>query len=462
MGFVTGTHRVAALVTAMVLAVSLTGCSGAGDQKGGKDASKSDSTAKPVRWPRYWATEEQAETGAQDDRSTHYFAGYDDASVVYNGQDVLRFLDPATGKANHPEVVLKHSIFCGSQPRRQITQHRALMIVGPSSCKTVIAYDTQTGKQAWAYGFAGDETGPLSVDERDGTVLFVSGTGYVAGLDTVTGDVKWETQASSLVFGEGNGKTARCSAYAALAADRPVIIASLDCGDESAAKGIFGIDLATGKQLWRAKSWVGAQKSGPRPHAIDGRFFPALGEPTAAWVSSKTGKVTKLDLKTPPERLTGSEVVYSRCDDVRSGGTRSPGSDQACVWSNGKTLVLAAAVTEGNRYGIRLEGLNPATGKSLWTWKKKGDYDPAKNEFHAGYGPLGFSEDGKEFLVQANLEGVLRFSAKNGNIVGRATLAPGMNLVQFGVAGPDFLLLRTEGGILDAKSGLSYYRTASS
>jgi hypothetical protein len=181
----------------MVLAVSLTGCSGAGGQNGGKDASKADSTAEPVRWPRYWATEEQAETGAQDDRSTHYFAGYDEASVVYNGQDVLRFL-------------------------------------------------------------------------------------------------------------------------------------------------------------------------------------------------------------------------------------------------------------------------NPATGKSLWTWKKKGDYDPAKNEFHAGYGPLGFSEDGKEFLVQANLEGVLRFSAKNGNIVGRATLAPGMNLVQFGVAGPDFLLLRTEGGILDAKSGLSYYRTASS
>lgn len=463
MGVVTATRRAATLVTAAALAVSLTACSGDGGKSGkdGKDA-PTDSTAEPVRWPRYWATEEQAETGSKDDPGTHYFAGYDDAAVVYNGQDVLRFLDPATGKANHPEVVLKDStIFCGSQPRRQITQHRALMIVGPSSCKTVVAYDTQTGKQSWSYGFSGDDTGSLSVDERDGTVLFVSGTGYLAGLDTLTGDVKWEARASALVSGTEGDDTTRCTADAALAADRPVIIASLSCGDDDAAKGIFGIDLASGTQQWRVDSWAGPEDADPSPHPIDGRFFTATQGSAAAWVSSKTGTVRMLKLKTPTERLAQSEERYGRCDDLRNGGSLASGSHQACAWSNGRTLVLATTVTVRNQYGVDLEAVDPSTGKTLWTWRKKGSYDPAKNEFHGGYTPFGFSEDGKEFLLQDDREGVLRFSATAGNIVGRGTLAPGMNLVQLGVAGPDFLLLRSQGGILDATSGLSYYKTAS-
>ncbi len=53
---------------------------------------------KIQRWPRYWATIDAAETGASDALHTAYFAGYDDTSIVYTGQDVIRFLDRKTGK----------------------------------------------------------------------------------------------------------------------------------------------------------------------------------------------------------------------------------------------------------------------------------------------------------------------------------------------------------------------------
>jgi len=43
--------------------------------------------------------------------------------------------------------------------------------------------------------------------------------------------------------------------------------------------------------------------------------------------------------------------------------------------------------------------------------------------------------------------------------VGLGNLAPPLNLPRFGVAGPDFLMVRGVSGILDVKSGLDYYAT---
>ncbi|MCW2825200.1 MAG: PQQ-like domain [Aeromicrobium sp.] len=457
MGIVTRARRRGlGVLAAVLLSVSLTACGGGGEISD----KKVDSTADPVRWPRYWATDEQAETGSQDVAGTGYFAGYDDAAVVYNGQDVVRFLDPATGKTNHPAVTIKSpEIVCGAQPRRQIENHRALLLEGVEgeSCKELVAYDTQTGKEAWDFGFPEGGHGTLTTDQRDGTVLFASGDGYLVGLDAASGDVAWKSTAADYVLAGKSAKVTGCSTSAALAADRPVIIASLSCSAPSPQGGVWGIDLATGKELWHDDS--SSVSPDADPHPIDGRLLMQR-EKGAAWVSSKSGKITKLAIKPATQRLEQVKAPFAPCDDMQGGSRGSP-NDTSCIWSNGKTLVLATTMTYKNQFGMQLEGLDPASAKSLWTWKKVGEYDPDKHEFSNGFAPIGFTEDGKEFRVISNQETVLRFSAKDGNVVGRGTLAPGMNLVQLGVSGPGFLLLRRQGGILDAKSGLSYYRTES-
>ena len=110
---------------------------------------------KTQRWPRYWATVDAAETGASDAGRTAYFAGYDDTSIVYTGQDVIRFLDRETGK-QRKQVVLKGSrLVCDSQPRRQIENGTVLVGTGiddVDACDSVEAYDAATGARKWTYG----------------------------------------------------------------------------------------------------------------------------------------------------------------------------------------------------------------------------------------------------------------------------------------------------------------------
>jgi hypothetical protein len=458
MGVMRSARRTSAVLAGLLLAATMTACSSGSD--GGPAP---DSTAKPVKWPRYWATEEQAETGSQDVNGTDYFAAYDEASVVYNGQDVVRFLDPKTGKPNHPAVILKDSkIVCGAQPRRRIEDHRALVVVGFEGygrCKDLVAYDTRTGKQAWSYGYAGKATGSIFTDQRDGTVLFAAGSGYVAGLDSGSGKVRWEVPAADLVLGDAAKSARGCSSSAALAADRPVVIASLGCRTASGEKrGIWGLDLKTGKKLWHTDDWTPKASFGPRPHPVDGRFF-ATQVNAPAWLSSKTGKLTRLTMKKPRQRLPEAEEIYSSCDDMRGGSSSSP-SHQSCIWSNGKTLVLSTTMTRSNRFAAHLEGFDPVTNRSLWTWDEKGSYDPDKHEFDNGYAPIGFTDDGKEFRIIHNSTKVLRLSATDGHLLGRGILSASMNLLEFGLSGPGFILMRSEGGILDAKSGLWYFRTA--
>lgn len=59
---------------------------------------------------------------------------------------------------------------------------------------------------------------------------------------------------------------------------------------------------------------------------------------------------------------------------------------------------------------------------------------------------------------------VIRLGTSTGRRLGQGLVAPPMALVNFGLAGPEFLLTRTVGGITgpdgsNVKSGLNCYRT---
>ena len=134
---------------------------------------------KVQRWPRYWATRDRAEEGASDSMGTAYFVGYDDTSVVYTGQDVIRFLDRTTGKQRKQVVLKNNRLICTSQPRRQIENGIVLLatgVEGVDDCQRLEAYDAATGALKWTYGQVG-KGGELTIAQRDGVVLFTMNAG---------------------------------------------------------------------------------------------------------------------------------------------------------------------------------------------------------------------------------------------------------------------------------------------
>ena len=145
--------------------------------KEGEDAPPKEVVTQ--RWPRYWATIDSAEAGASDALSTAYFAGYDDTSVVYTGQDVIRFLDRTTGKQRKQVVLKDNRLVCTSQPRRQIENGVVLVgtgVDGVGRLQRAGGLRHATGKLLWTYGSNGEgrdgKGAEMTVDQRDGVVLF--------------------------------------------------------------------------------------------------------------------------------------------------------------------------------------------------------------------------------------------------------------------------------------------------
>ena len=107
---------------------------------------------KIQRWPRYWATKDTAEEGSSDDFSTSLFAAYDEKSVVYNGQDVIRFLDAKTGKQRKQVVLKGNRLVCASQPRPQIENGIVLVVLGTpqgDACDTRRRLRRGIGRERW-------------------------------------------------------------------------------------------------------------------------------------------------------------------------------------------------------------------------------------------------------------------------------------------------------------------------
>ncbi len=76
----------------------------------------------------------------------------------------------------------------------------------------------------------------MTIDQRDGVALVAmspgageDGPGSIAGIDIATGRVLWRRSAPDYFFGRPAKKKDDCFVNSALAADRPVVIAFLGC-----------------------------------------------------------------------------------------------------------------------------------------------------------------------------------------------------------------------------------------
>lgn len=484
-------RRLVVLVLVGALTLGAAACSG----DSGPEAKKNSPTAKggadaedaapekvvTQRWPRYWATIDSAEAGSSDAFRTAYFAGYDDASVVYTGQDVIRFLDRETGKQRKQVVLKGNRLICLTQPRRQIENGTVLIGTGiddVDACDTLEAYDSTTGRRKWSYGTPGKD-GVMTVDQRDGVVLFAmspgaaeDGPGLLVGLDAKTGKQLWRKQAPDFFFGRRAKKDDECFVNPALAADRAVVIAFLGCDSFGATKlpGLYGIDLETGKQLWSTPFWEKPEYmyttdgEKVRPHTDDGRTILKTEVSGPVRVDSETGEVTEVDEPEPP-KIDGHPFWWPICDDFRaidySGGTEH---GDECVFTNGEIEVFARQLVPArNTIRMRIEAVEADTGKSLWTWDQREVNNPKKYEFHY-YEFLGFNADRSEVWVLHDQKDIVRLDVETGERVGQGLAAPPMELLNFAIAGPKFVLSRTVGGIVGAdrkavRSGLNFYAT---
>ncbi len=479
-------QRVAVPLTVLALALGAVGCGGSDDTQGKQSGKKAAAAKEPAvpkvikiqRWPRYWATKDTAEEGSSDDFSTSLFAAYDEKSVVYDGQDVIRFLDAKTGKQRKQLVLKGNRLVCSSQPRPQIEDGIVLVVLGTPQggpCDTVVAYDAASGRERWrtttTTGLSDYFGNDAILDQRDGVVMLGGKLGDISALDATTGKPLWRHTASDYFFGRARKKKDECFLNPALAADRDVIIASLGCDDFAGDRkpGVYGIDLKTGEQLWRSDYWDEELENGSAdhvlPHVADGRIFLSdLTNKRAVHLDSKSGTVSPFAEPSLP-KLGGRPDHWPVCDAFRAYGIGgSPGSQSdKCAFSNGTVMVFADDLSFRNKLRMRIEGVDAVTGKRLWVWDQRQVKKPKDYTF-LDYQFLGFNHDRTQFWVGRNAQDVIRLDVKTGKRVGQGLAAPPLNLATVVVPGPKLMLVRTAGGITNPDgsnvgSGLNFYVT---
>jgi outer membrane protein assembly factor BamB len=478
-------RRFALLVAILALALGTASCGGSSDDADAKAGSKAGKDAeipkvvKIQRWPRYWATRDRAEEGASDSMGTEYFAGYDDTSVVYTGQDVIRFLDLKTGKQRRQVVLKNNRLICTSQPRRQIENGIVLVatgVEGVDDCQRVEAYDAATGALKWTYGQVG-QGGELTIAQRDGIVLVAmnagagqESAGLMAALDADTGKPLWQHQVPDYFFGRAARKKDECFLNPALAADRAVVITFMGCNNvDDQNSALYGIDLKTGEKLWKTDFWEKPEyfyitdAKDVRPHVDDGRTVPASENNRAVRVDSKSGMVTVVPEPQLPKVFKRVDP-WPPCDDFRAIDIGIPTQHgNQCLFTNGDTEIFAQDLSFKNKLRMQIQAVDADTGKRLWVWDERQLHKPKDYTFR-DYQFLGFNHDRTEFWVGRNAKDVIRLDMKSGRRVGQGLAAPPLNLAQLTLPGPKFMLVRTSGGITNPDgsnvgSGLNFYAT---
>jgi hypothetical protein len=460
----------ARLACPLVLAtLLLAGCGGGGGEEppvastptGTTDTT--DTTAAPgpvelVRWPRFWATRDTAETGTDDNLSTQYYVGFDDAAVVYNGQDVVRALKPATGKVIGRVVLPTGRLICAVSPRREIDAGVAVFGVGALrrdvTCDQVMAVSTRTGKVAWRYDEPGRAGREAVIDQRDGKVLWSDRTSITV-LDAASGRVVWTRSARRLV------RKPDCEIAPSLAADAPVVIVYPNSCNYDGEK-ILGLSLDDGQQLWSTRD-----PRDPRhyssyqvhPHALDGRYIGPVTDPEkrkqpglVAFVDSTTGEATAYAAPRMPS-TDGEQPAPDTCSD----STSSEGLQWAdeCVFIAGDRVLYVDAFVPNGKEGVAIIAADLATGEVAW----RALLDEGADGQYPFFTVLGFNADRTEFWVSQGRDRVVRLRIDDGAVVGRGKLGPPLDIPRFTVAAPNALYIRGSSGIGEVKSGLDYYKT---
>ena len=399
---------------------------------------------------------------------------------------MIRFLDRTTGKQRKQQVLKGSRLVCGSQPRRQIENGTVLIGTGSDEvddCNQLEAYDAETGALKWTYGANGagrpGKGGEMTVDQRDGVILFAMNAGageespgLLAGIDAATGRQLWRKQVPEYFLGRPARKKDECFVNPAIAADRAVVIAFLGCDDFPSDKlpGLYGIDLKTGEQLWTIDFWekpeymYSTDGKKVRPHTDDGRVFPQSDVSSPVFVDSETGEVKQIE-EPAPRKIDGRPFWWPICDDFRAIDYGGPGERSGeCAFANGDVDVFAREMVPAkNVIALHLEAVETKTGKALWTWDRR-RRTSRRSTSSTTWSSSGWNSDRSEFWVLQDQKDVIRLDAKTGNRVGQGLAAPPMELINFAIAGPKFVLTRTAGGITNpdgsgVKSGANYYVT---
>jgi outer membrane protein assembly factor BamB len=460
-------RRATLLVAALAL---LAGCGGSDEpsKKGGTPAGKAAATPDPdtiVRWPRFWAVREGAETGSDDNLDTRYMAGYDENAIVYNGQDVVRVLAKKDGRQMGRVLLPRDRFVCATPPRREIDAGVAVFGVGTlgrneGTCDQVIGVSTTTGKKVWSSPKipGGGIIDPL-LDARDGVTMFSNTTTLVA-FDTATGKQLWRRSAAKIAHARRAFDRRDCEIASALAADRPVIIVyPSDCSSSFDPTELYGLELKTGKELWATEDPRDPDLYSPYllvPHPLDGRLLGVISNgddrkapDNAAFVESDSGNATRY--KMPADAQEGEDTL---CTDFAT--EEGLEWSDVCIFVAGKHILHVHTVQSvpDNEDYIEIVAGELSSGVPEWRFRWDGDGTPdGQAQF------LGLNAARDEFWVGEGDQDVERLSVDTGKRVGRGQLRPGVELPRFGVAGPDFVMIRGVAGISDVKSGLDYFAT---
>ena len=464
-------------VRRIVLLVAVAALAGCGDDKPKVQPSPSatrqaEATATPdpdqvVRWPRFWATRDKAETGADQNLGTQLWAGFDRRAVVYNSQDVVRVLKPKTGKQIRRTLLDSGRYVCAVPPRREIESGVAVFGTGAlhtsgGTCDQVTGISTRRGRVKWRYGKTGRDVEHATVDVRDGEVLFGEQERLTV-LDASSGRKLWSRRNRQLT-GRRKYASFPCKVPAALAADAPVVIVlPTDCGSSFRRGKIIGLDLKTGKTLWKVKD--------PRnpefysvydevPHPLDGRYLEpednskARETPgMAVFVDSKTGRTTPY---LEPNLASFGNLDAHTAEPCTDSGTASGLSfDDTCIFIAGGRVLYVVKGSVDHHPKLTIAANDLRTGKRLWVYRTQ---SRVKNTL--GYDVLGVNAARTEFWVGDNRMTIERIGLDTGKRVGRGHPGPPLGLARFASIGPDFMLVRGQPGITNVTSGLDYYRTA--
>jgi outer membrane protein assembly factor BamB len=470
--------RLGLLGAVAALAVAVAGCGGGGGGEKTTAGTTAATTATEttatvpagpielVRWPRFWATRDSAETGSDGNLNTQFYTGFDDRAVVYNGQDVVRVLRPSNGNVIGRVLLPTGRFICAVSPRREIDAGVAVFGVGElrgeATCHQVIGVSTRTGKKLWSQGDSAGPSRSANIDQRDGKVLFTDRLSITA-LDAKTGRVVWQRSARKLV--RQPTEIGGCEISAALAADAPVVIVYPNSCDSFEGERLLGLDLATGRQLWRKRDPRDPKRYSSYQtylHPLDGRYvgpvddFERPGKPAmAAFFDSQTGEATAYAI---PRFLAsdGRQPGFENCSD--SGTTEGLSFDSWCIFIGGGHALYVDSFPGSKADGIDIAATDPATGELQWRYRarpEKGDKDEEAPWFHV----LGFNADRTEFWIADRRDRIQRIRLEDGEIVGRGRPGPPFSIPRFMTIGHEAMYVRGQPGITDARSGLDFYKT---
>lgn len=445
--------RVAGSVASMAVCALVTaGCSfhPSSDRPSG-----SASSVTVVRWPRYWATEDRAETAHTTAIGTRFFAGYDKNTIAYTGQDVVRFLSRRTGKVIKTRTGRGSSTTCSTPAQARIQDQTLVFASVPEQaalggCNTVYALSTR-GKTRWSRSLADGRS--VSISQRHGATLLVfdaASGGTVTVVNTRTGHKRWEVTGSRLAFGRQPTRPPEdCRLVGGLSRTGDVVIALASCLSSNHRPQLHGLDLRTGKELWSVPYW-GEGNGGANPHPADARLWLGENGQPPAWVDASTGKVHVLPaVNLRAYGANGDPVGVGDMGDVPGAAAR--------VLTNGREAIYALDTHTKSQAGIVLLAVETTTGRRLWSWKQHQPWG-SPDIGYDGYRSLGLTPDGSELWLEVGSQ-VQRFDVATGKVVGIGKPSPAIEIPLLSVIGPDFLLTRTDPGILEHTSGVTYYRT---